>query len=140
MRIAPLVALLALAAQSAQAKGEVAGSAVETLMQRGTVACRPALSYFCGNIHAGCSGRSTIAATAFDLTVDGDAANLSYPAGRAPDTALPLSGPLVVPGDRAYAIVWLRPSADYVRLEADGRYNIRIYVRGEAYMSRGMSR
>ena len=140
MRIALLAALLALAAQSAHATGEAGGSLVENLMQRGSVTCRPALRYFCRNIHAGCSGRSTIAAAPFDLTVDGEAASLSYPAGRAPDTALPLSGPLVVPGDRAYAIVWLRPSADYVRLEADGRYNIRIYVRGEAYMSRGVCR
>jgi hypothetical protein len=109
-------------------------------MQRGTVTCRPALRYFCGNIHAGCSGRSTIAAAPFDLMVDGEAASLSYADSKGPDAALPLVGPIGIAGDRSYAIVWLRPSADYVRLEADGRYNIRIYVRGEAYMSRGTCR
>jgi hypothetical protein len=138
MRIALLAALLALAAPSALAGGDAAGSLIETLTQRGTVTCRPALRYFCLNIHAGCSGRSTIAAAPFTVELKGDEASLSYPDGKAPDAALPLSGPVKIAGDLTYAIVWLRPSADYVRLEADGRYNVRIYVRGTAYMSRGV--
>ena len=137
MRRTLLAALLALAAPSTHAGGEASGSLIETLAQRGSVTCRPALRYFCLNIHAGCSGRSTIAAVPFSVEQNGDQASLSYPEGEAPDAALPSSGPLTVADDRAYAIVRLRPAADYVRLEADGRYNIRIYVRGTAYMSRG---
>jgi hypothetical protein len=138
VRIALLTVLLALASPSAWAAGEAGRSLIETLTQRGTVTCRPALRYFCGNIHAGCSGRSTIAAMPFALELNGDEASLSYPDGKAPDAALPTAGPVKMDDDRAYAIVWLRPAADYVRLEADGRYNVRMYLRGKAYMSRGV--
>jgi len=138
MRSALLAALLALVAPRTFAGGDAAGSLIETLTQRGTVTCRPALRYFCLNIHAGCSGRSTIAAAPFIIALDDDIASLSYPDGKPPDSALPLSGPVKMADDLTYAIVWLRPSADYVRLEADGRYNVRMYVRGTAYMSRGV--
>lgn len=137
MRTVLLAASLALAAQSGHASGEGTGSLVETLIARGAVSCRPALRYFCRNIHAGCSGRSAIAAAPFTVELNGNAAGLVYRDGEAPDADAPSAGPFKAADDLAYAILWLRASADYFRLEADGRYNIRLYLRGTAHMSRG---
>jgi len=138
MRIALLTAFLAVAAHPVFACIEPVGSLVDTLLARGQVNCRPALPNFCRNIHAGCSGRSTIATAPFSVELKGDIATLTYAPGKSQVADLPSSGPLEVSEDLSYALVRLRPEADYLRIEADGRYNIRIYRRGTAYMSRGV--
>ncbi|HSM40006.1 MAG TPA: hypothetical protein VK862_04595 [Afifellaceae bacterium] len=116
------------------------GSPVETLLQHGSLYCEPALRHFCGNIHIGCTGRSAVAASPFTVAVAGGEGRLDFAGGAAPVADLPLDGALTVPDDRGYLLVRLRPGFDYFRLEADGRYNLRIYHRGAALMSSGRCR
>jgi hypothetical protein len=49
---------------------------------------------------------------------------------------VPDSGPLGF--GAGYALLRLRPDADYLKVEADGRYSFRIYRRGSALMSLGI--
>ena len=106
------------------------------LAQSGAITCQPALKHFCRNIHIACSGRSDIEAAPFVLSVSGNDARLDFPHGGAPD--VPLTGGIRFGAD--YALFRLRPDADYIRVEADGRYSFRLYRRGVAYMSYGECR
>ncbi len=108
----------------------------QKLAQTGKISCRPALRHFCRNIHISCSGRSDIETAPFVVTLSGEAAVLDFPDGRAPD--VPSGGPFRTGAD--FALVRLRPDADYIRVEADGRYSFRLYRRGVAYMSYGRCR
>ena len=102
------------------------------LAEKGRVECQPAIPFFCRNIHVSCSGQSTIRTQPFELIVTGERGMLVYDMGK---PAGPDSGPVRIADD--YALLRLRPDADYVRVEADGRYSFRIYLKGIALMSHG---
>ncbi|MDH3452825.1 MAG: hypothetical protein OEN20_10410, partial [Gammaproteobacteria bacterium] len=102
--------------------------------RNGTVVCQPTLRYFCRNIHVGCSGRSNIATFAFVVTIENKRAWLQ----QAADESKARSGPIEWAED--YAIIWLHPTSDYVKITADGTYSYRHYSRGTAYMSYGTCR
>ena len=93
------------------------------------VDCQPALPFFCTNIHAGCAGRTEVAALPFKLNAvsgrgwiessDADMREL-YANGRAD-------------WESGETRVIVRPERGqgYIRLLADGRYVFR-YYRGDA--------
>ena len=109
--------------------------------RKGTVTCRPTLNYFCRNIHIGCSGRSNISTFIFDVTTNNDRASLKERASAESQISPPRrSGPIDWADDYEYAIVWLHPTSDYLKIAADGTYSFRHYSRGTAYMSYGKCR
>lgn len=105
-----------------------------TLARTGSITCRPALDYFCRNIHVGCSGRSAIATSDFVIRVHGQQARLEP----VPDEFSVRGGPLEFAHDSA--IVWLPPTLGYVKITADGTYSFRHYRQSAAYMSYGACR
>ncbi len=113
-------------------------SPLDDLADSGSITCKPAIKHFCRNIHAGCSGRSDIKAGPFVLSVTGETADLDFKTASPPES--PTAGFVQAADDKSYVLVRLRPDADYIRIEADGRYSFRLYRRGTAYMSRGTCR
>jgi len=132
-----LLSMTALPTASVAAKESV----TDELARNGTVTCRPALHYFCRNIHVGCSGRSSIPTFTFDVTVTNDRASLKQTTSieSSPATS-PRSGPVSWADDNGYAIVRLRPTPDYLKIVADGSYSFRHYSDGTGYMSYGKCR
>jgi hypothetical protein len=132
MKIDVIVSLLALSLATPSLT--TADSVTAELARTGAVTCRPTLKHFCRNIHVGCSGRSSIATFTFVVTTqDGQARVQATPvAGEV------RSGPIEWTDD--YAIVWLRPTPDYIKVTADGNYSFRHYANGTAYMSYGNCR
>lgn len=109
-------------------------SVTAELARTGAITCRPTLKHFCRNIHVGCSGRSSIATFTFVVTMQDGQARVRA----APVAGEVRSGPIEWTDD--YAIVWLRPTPDYIKVTADGSYSFRHYANGTAYMSYGNCR
>lgn len=109
-------------------------SVLSDLARDGTLSCRPALPFFCRNIHVGCAGRSRIATFDFTVTLDGKRARVQ-PASAGAETH---TAPIEWAED--YAIVWLRPARDYLKITGEGTFSMRHYTRGTAYMSYGACR
>jgi len=132
-----LLSMAALPTASVAAKESV----TDELARNATVTCQPALHYFCRNIHVGCSGRSSIPTFTFDVTVGNDRASLMQKTPvESPPGPPPRSGPVSWADDNGYAIVWLHPTPDYLKIVADGTYSFRHHSRGTAYMSYGSCR
>jgi len=113
----------------------------DELARNGAVTCQPTLDHFCRNIHVGCSGRSSIPSFTFDVTISGDRASLKQKTPvESPQGPPPRSGPVSWADGNGYAIVWLRPTPDYLKIVADGSYIFRHYSGGTAYMSYGKCR
>ncbi len=134
--------LLVLIAPASAALAAAAGaeSVVATLARGGRVSCRPVLPYYCENIHIGCAGRTTISARPFTLAVEEDRVSLIYQARGSQTTDPVRAGRIAFADELSYAIVRLGPSADYVRINADGTYSFRLYLRGLGNMSYGSCR
>ncbi|MEM1299571.1 MAG: hypothetical protein AAGH68_09855 [Pseudomonadota bacterium] len=89
------------------------------------LSCVPALPFYCGNIHVGCAGRTRVQTQAFTVS-DGD---VRFEDG----------GKWVIreTRDRDARIFWREGARDWIRIEADGRFSLRRYIRGRAAMTRG---
>ena len=142
MKSTALAAFLILVWMSAQAVPALAApeSVTSALARTGTASCKPALAFFCRNIHVRCSGRSTIPTFAFDITINAGQAVLKPTGDNGEATMAPRSGPVEWANDQAYVIVWLRPRPGYLKIAADGRYIFRHYFRDTGYMSYGSCR
>ena len=127
--------LQAIAAERSIADDRVRGLPA-VLEEKGMIRCRPAIRYFCRNIHVSCSGQSDVRTGSFDLRLSGAIGTMAFDGETIPD--VPDSGPLHFRA--GYALLRLRPDADYLKIEADGRYSLRIYRRGIALMSHGVCR
>ncbi len=126
--------LALIAATDPSSARETARNVPALLAEEGRIECRPAIPFFCRNIHISCSGQSAVRTVPFDLTVTGERGKLVFANPDKPDG--PDSGPVRI--ESGYALLRLIPDADYVKVEADGRYSFRIYRRGIALMSHGV--
>ncbi len=93
------------------------------------VQCEPVHPFFCMNIHAGCAGRTDLAAVPFKLKADAGRGSIESPD---PDLReLYANGR--ADWDDGETRVLIRPASGqgYIRLLTDGRYVFR-YYRGDA--------
>lgn len=91
--------------------------------------CRPALPYFCGNIHVSCSGATTLPTRRFVLSVAGTSARVDFAGAPAPVRG-------TASGEHDL-VVRLEGGRDWIRIHADGRYSHRVYRERGPVMSRG---
>ena len=96
-----------------------------SLLAAALLSCVPALPFYCGNIHVGCVGRTRIETSAF-VTREG---SVSFKDGTV--------WPVRAQADDGATILWRRDSRDWIRVEADGRFSLRRYRKGQAMMTRG---
>ena len=109
----------------------LAGEARDVPQIPKTLTCMPAYPYFCANIHVGCAGRSRIPAPVLTLTRKDQALHIDVQDGTTWQADATGSEDLVIKLDAQNS---------YLRLASDGRYNIRIYRNGRAWMSHGRCR
>jgi hypothetical protein len=112
-------------------------TAISKLARAGEVSCRPALPFFCGNIHIGCSGLSTIPTFPFKLRATSGRALIESEADTSGIGALYQDGRVEWGGDDTYIIVRPRRSNGYIKIFADGTYSFRHYSQDAATMSHG---
>ena len=94
--------------------------------------CNKPGDFFCFAIGS-CSGQSDLRTEPFVLLGSGTEGRLAFEDGNR--EGLPSTGRLKI--ERGYALLRLKPDADYVKVEADGRYSFRVYRDGVALMSHG---
>ncbi len=126
-------ALALAAAPDSSTANDTGETAPALLQQQGRLHCRPAIRYFCRNIHISCSGQSDLRTEPFELRGSGPEGRLRFEDGN--KEGLPSDGQLKIA--RGYVLLRLKPDADYLKVEADGRYSFRIYRNGVALMSHG---
>lgn len=98
--------------------------------------CRPALPFYCANIHVGCAGRSNLPTEPFTLAYA--SAGMIHRDGKPPRVVSVRSsatGTVFRPVD----------TRDWIRVETAGKpddfaYSQRIYRNGKALMARGICR
>ena len=94
-----------------------------------TYSCQPAYRTFCRNIHVGCAGVTKIPTARLTILVEGTFARVSAEGVETPGSVeVPQNGDL---------IIRMKDSRNWVRIQPNGRYSHRIYVRGGAAMSHG---
>ena len=96
--------------------------------------CRPALPFFCANIHVGCAGRSKLPTEAFTLAYAD--AGMIHRDGKPPRM-------MSVQLSETSTVLRLVGSRDWIRVETVGKqdgfaYSQRIYRNGKALMARGI--
>lgn len=101
------------------------------------VHCRPALPYFCANIHVSCSGRTELKTFAFELKAQSDRGRIESAADSAGARALYVNGRVDWGPEAAYVILRARGARGYIKLLADGRYSFRHYAQDTGLMSHG---
>lgn len=101
------------------------------------VVCRPALPFFCSNIHVACSGRTELKTFAFRLRADAGRGAIESPADAAGILARYAGAQAHWGEDAPYVILRPREGAGYIKLLPSGKYSFRHYVHGEALMSYG---
>lgn len=94
----------------------------------GYLACAPKFARLCANIHVACAGRSQIMAPEIDIHTHGDLAFVWA------DNERLRVGPL---HHSEQLIVHFHDDTGYLRLFESGRYVMRIYLQGQAYMTLG---
>jgi hypothetical protein len=92
--------------------------------------CRPALSYFCENIHVSCAGATNIRTTPFSVSIVEKVARVDFEESRPPKTGR-------VSGTRDL-VIRLENSRDWIRIEKNGRYSQRIHGKRGAAMGHGI--
>lgn len=101
------------------------------------VHCKPALPFFCTNIHVSCSGRTELQTFAFELKAQSDRGSIESAADSAGIQALYESGRVHWDPEAAYVILRARGTRGYIKLLADGRYSFRHYAQDGGLMSHG---
>ena len=96
-----------------------------TLLAAALLSCVPALPFFCGNIHVGCAGRTRIETHPFDI----QEGSVHFADGTV--------WPVRAQTNSGATILWRQDSTDWIRVEADGRFSLRRYRKGQAMMTRG---
>ena len=98
----------------------------------GVLSCTPALPNFCANVHVGCAGRSKLRTSGFDVLVHKGRASVTFSNGTG----------WVAKTARSRGALILRRHGDqgWIRIETDGRFSQRIYVKGAALMAYGTCR
>lgn len=92
--------------------------------------CHPKLPVFCRNIHVSCSGRTSITTSIFAISITRNVAVLNFN-----DKKQSISGHAIQNGD---LVVNFFDSRAWVRIEPDGNYSHRIYLKGDTAMSYGV--
>lgn len=101
------------------------------------VHCRPALPFFCANIHVGCSGRTELKTFAFELQAQSDRARIESAAASAGIWAPYENARAQWDPEAAYVILRPRGTRGYIKLLAGGRYSFRHYAQDTGLMSHG---
>ena len=110
---------------------------VAKLAQTGEVSCRPALPFFCDNIHVSCSGQTLRPAFAFTLRAGPTSGSIDATADAA-EIALPYANARVEWGGAGEAVIlFAQRGGGYIRLLDDGSYSLRHYLPQGGIMSRG---
>lgn len=116
---------------------ESADAPLSKLRQAGVVTCRPALPYFCENVHVRCSGRTSVPTFPFRLRVTGSTGSLE-PASAAEEVELQYENAIVEwSRDDDYVVLSPRASNGYLKILSDGKYIFRHYVQSVGVMSLG---
>lgn len=103
--------------------------------------CRPALGYYCANVHVGCAGQSRVRTEAFELRVGSDGLAQVQKRGRAPEVVGTRSGETDSPNQRENnERVFFLSAGGYLRIDANHRFSERIYRDGKGLMSYGQCR
>lgn len=92
--------------------------------------CRPALPFFCRNVHVSCSGVTAIRTSVFKVQVFAEDASVHFAGKPSPDAAGISRGKDL--------IIRLTGTKDWIRIEPGNRYSHRIYRGGRAAMSYGV--
>jgi len=129
----PLILLFALTACAGLAPARDPAPAV-------AVDCRPALPYFCANIHVSCSGRTAIRTFPFRLRVNADRGWIEPEADTAGMRALYENARVDWGEKEMYLILRPREGAGNINLLANGKYSFRHYVQDGGVMSYGHCR
>ena len=117
--------------------GDVLRSAVAKLAASGEVSCRPALPFFCGNMHVSCAGLTSIATFPFKLRATAVLGTIEAAPGTESLRGAYENGRVEWDPAGTYVIVLPSGGGGYVKLLADGSYSFRHYAQHGAAMSLG---
>lgn len=135
---ARLIALSALSAAAGLAGASDAQPAAAALRARAlAVHCRPALPFFCANIHVSCSGRTELRTFAFALKAQSDRGSVESAADTSGIQALYENARADWDPEAAYVILRPRGAGGDIKLLANGSYSFRHYAQDTGLMSHG---
>ena len=121
---------MALAAISVTVIGDMPEASAAPVIEK--LECRPALPFYCQNIHVGCAGRSKIRTPILKINLTASQAAVSSDDGQTVD--------MVARTARGDTVLFDESSGNWIRLLANGTYAQRIHTRRGALMTRGTCR
>jgi hypothetical protein len=129
--------LVAFSSPGFAAGSDAPQSTIAKLAQTGEVACQPSLPFFCSNMHVSCSGQTAIETFPFKLKASAHLGTIDS----APDTeglrTQYQNGRVEWDKEGTYVVLFPRLAGGYIKLQADGTYSLRHYVRNIGVMSTG---
>lgn len=118
--------------------GDAPHTAAALRAQAVAVHCRPALPFFCANIHVACSGRTELKTFAFALKAQSGRGWIESAGAEAAGLqALYADGRVDWDPGAAYVILRPRGARGYIKLLANGSYSFRHYAQDTGLMSHG---
>ena len=108
----------------------VAGSALPAVAE--TLRCEPVYPVFCGNIHVGCAGRSSVPTTGFSVNIATDDVRVVFDDGE--------NWAAHAPEEKGERVIQPSDLSDWIRIDAKDRFSMRIYRKNKALMAFGQCR